>query len=483
MPVVTELAFTADPAAIDPLGDVVVIGRKEALRSPPLMAWLRLPEPSWQAMLDRVEAGDSGASTVTWVDKRRIVVGVLPEPCSRHNPPARTWAIPELARKLDGRADGAVVLALSDPSHAFAACLAVARAFPLFGMASGAPERRRVAVLAWGAQGPVSDPRIGPAMAAVREAARLSDMPTNLLHTDAFVAEARAVAAAVGAQIEVISGADLDAQGFGGLWGVGKAAAHPPALVALTHAPKDATRTVAWVGKGIVYDTGGLSLKDRTSMVGMKGDMAGAAAVLSAFKAAVTLGFPHRLVAVLCLAENSVGPDSTRPDDVLVMKSGRTVEVNNTDAEGRLVLGDGVSWTCATHKPDLLVDLATLTGAALMATGKFHAALYCNDEALERATVAAGLRAGEPAHALLYAPELHRKEFRSQVADMKNSVKDRMNAQSSCAGQFIANHLPDPAPAWVHVDMAGPAGDGEGRATGYGVGLLLELGSGVTEVG
>ena len=111
-----------------------------------------------------------------------------------------------------------------------------------------------------------------------------------------------------------------------------------------------------------------------------------------------------------------------------------------------------------------------------MATGKHHAAIYANQESVERAAVAAGLAAGEPVHPMLYAPELHRREFKSSVADMKNSVKDRMNAQSSCAAQFIANHLPDPAPPWVHVDMAGTSADGEGRGTGYGVALLLSLG-------
>jgi probable aminopeptidase NPEPL1 len=186
----------------------------------------------------------------------------------------------------------------------------------------------------------------------------------------------------------------------------------------------------------------------------------------------------YAITAVLCLAENAVGPDATRPDDILVMKSGKTVEINNTDAEGRLVLADGVAWCAAEAGADLIVDMATLTGAAFVATGKVHAALYCNEEMVEQAAVVVGRAIGEPCHPLPYAPELFRKEFKSTVADMKNSVKDRGNAQASCAGQFIGNHLPDPMPSWLHVDIAGPAwGSGE-RGSGYGVGLLVMLGAG-----
>lgn len=477
MPVRAELEWTTDLNAAAALPDLLVIGRKAWLRAPQLVSALGLPEDVWAAMLDRAEPGDAGSAATTWLPGRRIIAGVLPEVCSRHNSPSRAWAIPELARKADGKAPLGIVLALSEDEHAFASALAVARGFPEFYAVSSAVDQRQVKVVALGPGGVVVEPRAGAAMAAVRYAARLADTPTSVLHSDALVDEARVVAAELGCGLTVIQGQELRDQGFGGLWGVGKAASHPPALVALTHEPHGYERTVAWVGKGIVFDTGGLSIKDRGGMVGMKGDMAGAAAVLAAFRAAVLGGFPQRLVAVLCVAENSVGPDSTRPDDILTLKSGRTVEINNTDAEGRLVLGDGVAWVAQTWRPDVIVDMATLTGAQLVATGKVHAGVYTNNEELERAAVQAGRRAGEPVHPLVYAPELHRREFKSNVADMRNSVKDRANAQSSCAAQFIASHLPDPAPPWLHVDIAGPSGDADGRATGYGVGLLLELGA------
>ena len=317
--------------------------------------------------------------------------------------------------------------------------------------------------------------RVAAVAEGIRLAASLFDMPPDVLHTDAFVDTAREVAQQVGASIEVIAGDELVEKGYGGLWGVGKAATHKPALAVLTWDPPGATETLAWVGKGIVYDTGGLSIKTKTGMPGMKGDMGGAGAVLGAFQAAATRQAKQRIHALLCLAENSVGPDSTRPDDILDMYSGKTVEVNNTDAEGRLVLADGVAHATKHLSPDVVVDMATLTGAQLMATGKRHAALVCNDDELEARAVAAGKVSGDLTHPLPYVPEFFRKEFKSEIADLKNSVKDRMNAQSSCAGQFVAEHLVEHDGAWLHIDLAGPAGYDNGRGTGYGVALLAEL--------
>jgi len=208
----------------------------------------------------------------------------------------------------------------------------------------------------------------------------------------------------------------------------------------------------------------------------MKMDLGGAAAMLAAFRAAVLAGGLRRpLHCVLCLAENAIGPAAFRNDDILYMYSGKTVEVNNTDAEGRLVLADGVAYACKHLAPGLIVDMATLTGAQLVATGKRHAAIVANNAELEAAAIAAGLISGDLVHPLPYCPEFFRGEFASKVADMRNSVKDRSNAQSSCAANFIAEHLAaDYDGGWLHVDMAGPAWAGD-RGTGYGVGLLLSL--------
>jgi probable aminopeptidase NPEPL1 len=256
-------------------------------------------------------------------------------------------------------------------------------------------------------------------------------------------------------------------------------------------------RSTALVGKGITFDTGGLQIKGKAGMPGMKTDLGGAAAALGAFQAAVLIDPDGSkrgggdLHCVLCVAENAVGPSSFRPDDVLLCKSGRSVEINNTDAEGRLVLADGVAFASGEDvDADDVVDIATLTGAQMVATGRFFAGIVSDSEEFERECVVAGRSSGDLTHPLPYAPEFFSREFGSAVADMRNSVKDRSNAQASCAGQFVANHLAkrgdtngdaDKAKVrkpkrWLHVDIAGPSTEkGSGRGTGFGVALLVEL--------
>jgi probable aminopeptidase NPEPL1 len=482
----TNLKFTDPSSAVVDADLLVLVGRADRLRSDAIRALLPAEvDGLWERMLDGVSAGDAGASTATWTSSdapARVVACVLPEPCSRYNAPARPHAITSLVRKAIGKEKRAgVVLALDLAEHMAAAGCAAVRAFPVFDGKgdSGKPEddeelNVRVGFVA--AEGELADLAGVEALAeGIRLAGRLVDTPTSLLDTDAFVEEARTVAERLGCGIEVIAGTELRDRGFGGLWGVGKAATKLPALVILTHEPEGAERTIAFVGKGIVYDTGGLSIKGKDNMPGMKVDMGGAAAVIGAFVAAVQGGAQAKVHALLCLAENSVGPEATRPDDILHMYSGKTVEVNNTDAEGRLVLADGVAYASRHLAPEVIVDLATLTGAALLATGRKHSAIITDDAELEVRAVAAGLRSGDLVHPLPYAPELYRAEFRSEVADMKNSVKDRMNAQTSCAAQFVGEHLDeDWEGSWLHVDMAGPV-IAEDRGTGYGVALLVEL--------
>lgn len=275
--------------------------------------------------------------------------------------------------------------------------------------------------------------------------------------------------------LQVIRGEQLKDKGFGGIYGVGKAAADPPALAVLSYEPEGATETVAWVGKGIVFDTGGLSIKGKTAMPGMKRDCGGAAAVLGGFYAAVKSGFKQNLHAVFCLAENAVGPNSTRPDDIHTLYSGCTVEINNTDAEGRLVLADGVCYADKDLKAKVILDMATLTGAQGIATGKYHGAILTNSGSWENKALIVGRQTADLLSPVPYCPELHFSEFTSAVADMKNSVMDRGNAQVSCAGLFIGAHLGfEYDGVWMHVDMASPVHCGE-RATGYGVALLVGL--------
>jgi probable aminopeptidase NPEPL1 len=481
--VAANIVFEDIDKALKGADAIVVIGLKDRLGDDDVLSQLAPGYlPVWKDMVASLSAKDSAASTSTWVTGKkplRLMAGVLPSSCSRHNTPSRSHSITSLLRRAPSKGKKlAVIIALSSKDHAFASACAVGRAYSKFSLKSSTEtnkKARKISVAYLAPDGKVAGlKKLAAAADAVRDAGQLVDMPTSVLCTEAFVNEAKKVAESTGAACKVISGKTLDKMGFGGLWGVGKAAVKGPALVILSHEPKKTGEAIAWVGKGIVYDTGGLSIKGKGNMPGMKADMGGAAAVLFAFRAALERGYKGRLYAVLCLAENSVGPDSTRPDDVLHMYSGKTVEVNNTDAEGRLVLADGVAYAVKDLKADVIVDLATLTGAQMVATGKRHAGIVSNSATMEARTVEAGRSSGDLVHPLPYCPEFFRDEFSSKIADMKNSVKSRANAQSSCAAQFVANHLGDFKGDWLHVDMAGPAGIGD-RGTGYGVALLLDL--------
>lgn len=475
-----RLTLTDRAADLADAAHLVLLGRKDRLLQPDAVAASTLPPALWERMVRSVDARNAGRAAGTFREgaPEQVTAAVLPEACSRHNSPSRAWAVPGLLKGKIGRGRAAVVALLEDPAHALPLALAVARALPTYSASSSATEGE-VHLLLLGPDGaPVRDLEpLRAAADALRFAADLVDQPPDRLTTTRFVEIAREVASRhERVQLTVIQGDELAEQGLGGLHGVGRASEHPPALVILDLPAPDGAPSIAWVGKGIVYDTGGLSIKAKTSMPGMKTDMGGAAAVLAAFDAVARLGLPLRLTAALCIAENAVGPRALRNDDILVMYSGRTVEVNNTDAEGRLVLADGAAWVARHRAPATLVDLATLTGAQPMATGQRTAALYCNDEGLEAEAVAAGRASGDLVHPLPYVPEFFKREFASQVADMRNSVKDRSNAQSSCAGQFIGDHLEAVgfAGRWLHVDIAGPAVHA-GRGTGFGVGLLLAL--------
>ncbi|KAI0220687.1 putative aminopeptidase NPEPL1 [Lamellibrachia satsuma] len=411
----------------------------------------------------------------------QATVAALPTKCSRHNSPSRPHSLTKVIRSCIVGGEEYIVIVCEKP-EVFASACAIARAFPLYSRKSCSQMKRTVNVefVLVGPSGvrtlSASDLRcMCDAAEGVRMAARITDIPCADMHTDAFVEDIKAVAQKLSIKPVIIHGQQLKDAGFGGIYAVGQGATHKPAFVVLSHTPDGASRTIAWVGKGVVYDTGGLSIKGKANMPGMKRDCGGAAAVLGAFYTAVKQGFRDNLHALLCLAENAVGPDSLRPDDIITLYSGRTVEVNNTDAEGRLVLGDGVAYAHQELKADIILDIATLTGAQGLATGRYHGAMVTNREEWEKAAVDAGRSSGDLIHPLIYCPELHFSEFASAVADMKNSSADRSNTEVSCAGLFVGSHIGFDFPGvWIHVDIAYPVFSGE-RATGYGVGLLLAL--------
>jgi probable aminopeptidase NPEPL1 len=414
-------------------------------------------------------------------------IAALPVKCSRHNTPSRAHAVTRLVQSCTVGVDESIVI-ICERSDVYASGCAVARAFPIYSRKTGSGNENTTVSVEFvivpsnsesGDEATELTPEelkvLDDAATGIRLAARIVDTPCNEMNVDNFLQEIRNIGDALKIEPTVIRGEELAEKGFGGIYGVGKAATVPPALAVLSYTPPGAHSTVAWVGKGIVYDTGGLSIKGKTAMPGMKRDCGGAAGILGAFYTAVKANFTQNLHAVFCLAENAVGPNSTKPDDIHTLYSGRTVEINNTDAEGRLVLSDGVAYAQKDLKANIILDMATLTGAQGVATGKYHAALLTNSEDWESIVVEAGLVSGDLVFPIPYCPELHFSEFSSAVADMKNSVADRSNAQSSCAGLFIAAHLGFDYPGiWMHVDMATPVHCGE-RATGYGVALLTTL--------
>jgi leucyl aminopeptidase len=264
-----------------------------------------------------------------------------------------------------------------------------------------------------------------------------------------------------GVEVRVLDEQALAEGGYGGILGVGQGSSEPPRLVELTYAPAGATRHVALVGKGITFDTGGISLKPSSAMETMKMDMAGAATVLAVVKAAAELELPVKLTGLLALAENMPSGTATRVSDVLTMKGGTTVEVINTDAEGRLVLGDALVHA-SELEPDAIVDVATLTGAAVVALGERIGVLMSSDDGLADALLGASRAAGEPLWQLPLATDEYGDRLEGNIADLKNSGSRA--AGTIFAGLFLHRFVGEGIP-WAHLDIAGTAWTDE--ASGY----------------
>ena len=464
---------------------VLIVGTEEQIKAASASL------PVWDANVDLCFNNTSGTIRATWTNGKRVSVGVVTTEASRHNCAVRPDVITSIigAAVADAKDLKSLdVIALSTEEIVVAA--AIAKAQPTFTAKKGATETSYDAKPA--------DVRVFFANPLKHKAAdleslatyvqlcqRLVDAPTNVLDTTTFAEIAASHAEKLGCTFDIIKGEELREKGYGGVYGVGKAAEFPPALVTLTYKPKgemDPQDKIAFVGKGIVYDTGGLAIKTpATNMCGMKDDMGGAAATFTGFCAAVALGCKKELSVTLCLADNAIGPRSQRNDDIIRMKSGITVEINNTDAEGRIVLGDGVfhASSLLSFTPTKIVDMATLTGAQGIAVGHKLAGVLSNTEAGEKYVVAAGKKCGDAVFPVVFAPEYHNPEFASTVADYKNSVANRANAQVSCAGQFICNNLAKEWKGdWIHVDLAYPAVANK-RGTGYGCVLAVQLAMGL----
>jgi leucyl aminopeptidase len=382
------------------------------------------------------------------------------------------------AAPLDGealrRAAGAAVRALAggkplrvalalparDDTEAEAVALGALLGGYTFGRYTGKQQDTEVILLGGDTAEAAARARVlADAMTLVRD---LINTGPSDLYPSTFAAEAERVAGAAGLDVEVLDEKALAERGYGGLTGVGQGSVHPPRLVRVAYTHQDAAKTVALVGKGITFDSGGLSLKPPKSMETMKSDMSGAAAVLAAVAAVAELAPAVNVVGYLCMAENMPGGTAQRPSDVITIYGGRTVEVLNTDAEGRLVMADALARSGA-DTPDLLIDVATLTGAQLVALGPRIMGVMANDDAVLNGVVDAARRAGEGAWPMPLPEEL-RKGLDSPVADIANVSPDR-NGGMLVAGLFLREFVPDGV-RWAHLDIAGPAYH-EGEPYGY----------------
>lgn len=454
---------------ITPSYNTLVIGTFPQIVDSKLAESLEIPIEMWK---DAIELLKKQSSIQFFTNQKLVCLSLLPTKHSRHNSPTHADKVMSICKQTCNSDNWDIIL-LGDAYAIDAHIASVAKAFPIFQSKTSTHSERLIHII------PLHHESTSVQQILVdniRLCGNLVDQPPSHCHVSHIIHFIQNWALDhSNVSVKIIRGNKLQEKGLNGIWSVGKAAEEEPALVCLHWNPQTnlSHPHICWVGKGIIYDTGGLSIKGKTAMPGMKVDMAGSAAVLAGFKTAVEQNYPYPLSAILCLAENAIGPTALRPDDIITMYSGKTVEINNTDAEGRLVLADGTAWAEKNLQPDVLIDIATLTGAASTTVGKGISALYCNDEILEGIAIQSGFKTGEVCYPLPYIPENWNKEFISTVADMKNSVANRNNAQSACAGQFIGNHLSQQIP-WLHIDIA-PAASSQGRATSVGVHLLLNI--------
>ncbi len=496
----TSLSLTDTPPA-EITADALVVGTVRTTDGADLAAGHRLPRKAsvhLQAVLNDLDAGGDldeviRVVSVPGVKATSVVLSGLGDAAAAkaaYGPDALRRAAGAALRTLAGKRTVALALPVTD----LAALAAVADGgyagcyrFTAHKSAKGTGRTKGSAaglsiVVACALSGAEAGATIERAavLGAARDFARdLVNTPPNILVPQTFVeAVRRAVTASPGkVTVTVLDEKALAKGGFGGIVGVGQGSVHPPRMVTMTYRPARPASTVALVGKGITFDSGGLCIKTPAGMFTMKSDMAGAAAVAATVLAAAELRLPVAVTGYLCLAENMPSGTAQRPGDVVTMRNGTTVEIIDTDAEGRMVLGDGIC-LASEAGPDLIVDIATLTGAQMVALGPLVAGVMGNDDALRSEVVAAAGRAGEPAWPMPLPDEL-RKGLESPIADIAHKA-DRWGGMLTAGlflGEFVGADIP-----WSHVDIAGPSfnekaahGATPKGGTGYGVATLLAL--------
>ncbi|MER6624513.1 MULTISPECIES: leucyl aminopeptidase [unclassified Streptomyces] len=401
-----------------------------------------------------------------------VGLGAQPEEDSGYDTEALRKAAGVAARTLAGSKKAAFALPLTDAADAGAVAEGVllgAYSFDAYkengkNGKNGKAPLAEAALLGGKPRDKAYKAAVERATAVAEELNRARDLvntPPNDLNPEAFAAIAQAAAKEHGIKVQVLDEKALTKGGYGGILGVGAGSASGPRLVKLSYTSAKAKKHLALVGKGITYDSGGISLKPAGHNETMKCDMSGAAAVFAAVVAAARLGLEVNVTGWLALAENMPSGSATRPGDVLRMYSGKTVEVLNTDAEGRLVLADAL-WAASAEKPDAIVDVATLTGAMMLALGSRTFGIMANDDAFRSAVHEAAEEVGEPAWPMPL-PEHLRKGMDSATADIAN-MGERMGG-GLVAGLFLREFVGEGI-TWAHLDIAGPAFN-EGGPFGY----------------
>jgi leucyl aminopeptidase len=313
--------------------------------------------------------------------------------------------------------------------------------------------------------------------AAVHQAREWVSMPANDKRPQELADKMTAAARKAKLKVQVMRETALSQKGFGALLAVGQGSTSPPRLVVLSYNPPKATKTIALVGKGVTFDTGGTNLKPTSGLGDMKTDMAGSAAVAATLVAVARLKPKARVIGLLPLAENMLSGSAVRPGDIITAYSGKTIEIGNTDAEGRLILADAMAYAIDTFKPDTVIDMATLTGACVVALGEKLAALFTADEALQEALLAASRRTHERCWPMPL-PEDYKELLKSDLADTSNMSSTRWGGAITAAlflQQFVGETQ------WAHIDIAGPASSKKESAycgpggTGFGVRLLTDF--------
>ncbi|HET6830011.1 MAG TPA: leucyl aminopeptidase [Solirubrobacterales bacterium] len=434
-------------------------------------------------------AGDAGAGFKDLTLLRpgsgpaRVLVVGLGDPAEFD--PERARVVAALATREAGRI-GATTIDWAVPDHPRAASIGAALTagtvlggyrFDRFKRNSGERPSAIATLSLLGAEDPGGFATTALIAAEAANRARdLQNLPANVADPGYMAARAAEIAAAHDrVEVEVLGPEELAREGMGGLLAVGAGSAKDPALIVLRYRGGGAAPMLGLIGKTVTFDTGGISLKPAASMAEMKMDMSGGAAVLEATGAIAELGLAVDLISVLPAVENMPGGAATRPGDVITQLNGLTVEVNNTDAEGRLILADALTWT-ARQGAERIVDVATLTGAVVVALGSTYAGLIANDDDWAAEVEAAGSVVGE----LAWRLPLHREYTemtKGKVADLSNAGRKR-KAGTLFAGAFLEQFTE--GVCWAHLDIAGTAWDvgreyvGKG-ASGYGTRLLVEL--------